>query len=147
MGIRVKKGNGNVLRYLQACLSGLQTLNDKFYAYIVGVKEDLKFNGQTIYLTRRLNDLYDDTLRRIYIVNEQGITDKYIFYNSERQTEYVYYTSEASTPFYVGYNSERGVDYDFVIYVPVSLTYVEDNFNATLNRYKLKNKRYKIETY
>jgi len=147
MGIIVKKGNGNVLRFLQACLSGLQTLNDKFYVYIFGIKEDLKFNGQGIYLVRRLNDLYDNTLRRIYIVNQQGITDKYVFRNSESQTTYVYRIGEAATPFYIGRISEQGTEHDFIIYVPVSLVYVEDNFNATVSRYKLVNKRYKIEKY
>ena len=147
MGIRLIKGNGNVLRFLQSCLSGLQTINDSFYSYVVNVKEDLKYNGQIINLTKRLNDLYDNTLRRIYISNQQGITTKYIFNNAERQTDYIYNTIEASTPFYLGNNSEMGIEFDFIVYVPASLVYESENFNATINRYRLADKRYKIETY
>lgn len=147
MGILLQKGNGSYLRFLQACLKGLQTLNDAFNAYTSATQEDIKFNGQKIYLQRRLNDLYDSTLRRIYIVTQQGIETKYIWRNSESQTDYIYRLSEASTPFYIGRIGEIGDEYDFIVYVPVSLVYNDDAFNATINRYIASDKIYKIETY
>lgn len=147
MGILITSGNGNVLRFLKACLAGLQTLNNNFYSYAIEVKEDLKYNSQVINMTKRLNDLYDNSLRRIYISNQQGIVDKFIFNSSERQLDYVYNTIEGSAPFYIGNNSERGIEFDFIVYIPASLVYVSENFNATINRYKFDDKRYKIETY
>lgn len=147
MGILLEKGNGNFLRFLQACLKGLQTLNDKFNTFTLSTQEDIKFNGQKIYLTRRLNDLYDTDQRRIYIVREESITPKYFFRNSESQTDYIYRISEVHTPFYVGRTSELGNPYDFVVYVPVSLVYNEEAFNATIKRYIPSDKRYIIQTY
>lgn len=147
MGILLKKGNGSFLRFLQACLKGLQTLNDLFNTYTIAVQEDIKFNGQKIYLQRRLNNLYDNTNRAIYIVTTQGIETKYIFDNNESQTDYVYDISEASTPFYVGNVNEIGAEYDFIIYVPTSLVYNDDAFNATITRYIAADKRYLIQTY
>jgi hypothetical protein len=147
MGILLGKGNGNVLRFLQACLSALQTLNNLFNAFTQNAQENIKFNGQKIYLQRRLNDLYDPTQRRIYIVTEQGIETKYIYDNNELQTDYVYETIEASAPFYISDINETGADYDFIIYVPVSLIYNANAFNATVSRYLAADKIYVIQTY
>lgn len=147
MGILLTKGNGNLLRFLQACLKGLQTLNDTFNAYTLATQEDIKYNGQKIYLTRRLNNLYDNSLRRIYIVTQQGIESKYIWRNSESQTDFVYRTIEAHPPFYLGRIGEGGDEYDFIVYIPISLVYNEDQFNATINRYIAVDKRYVIQTY
>lgn len=147
MGILLEKGNGSFLRFLQACLKGLQTLNDKFNVFTLATQEDIKFNGQKIYLTRRLNDLYDSTNRAIYIATTQGIETKYIYRSIESQTDYIYRTIEASTPYYVGRIGEIGLEYDFVVYVPVSLVYNDEAFNATINRYIAADKRYIIQTY
>ena len=147
MCILLQKGNGSFLRFLQSCLSGLQTLNNKFNAYTQSVQEDIKFNGQKIYLQRRLNDLYDPTNRAIYIVTSQNIETKYIFDNSESQTDYIYNIIEASAPFYIGDISEAGLGYEFIVYVPVALVYNDEAFDATINRYKAVDKRYIIQTY
>lgn len=147
MGILVQKGNGSLLRFIQALLKGLQSLNNTFNTYTQSIQENIKFNGQKIYLQRRLNDLYDNTQRRIYIVSEQGIETKYIYRNSELQTDYIYRISEAQTPFYVGRKAESGAEYDFIVYVPISLLYNDDAFNATITRYIAADKRYIIQTY
>ena len=147
MGILLEKGNGSYLRFLKACLKGLQTLNDTFNAYTLATQEDIKFNGQKIYLQRRLNDLYDNTQRRIYIVTQQGIETKYIWDNAESQTDFVYDASEATTPFYIGDTGEIGGEYEFIVYVPASLVYNDEAFDATIARYKAVDKRYIIQTY
>lgn len=147
MGILLRKGNGSFLRFLQACLKGLQTLNDTFNAFTISTQEDIKFNGQQIYLQRRLNDLYDLDQRRIYISTVQGLETKYIYDNSESQTDYIYNISEASTPFYLSDINEVGVEYDFIVFVPSSLIYNDEAFNATITRYIAADKRYIIQTY
>ena len=146
MGILVKKGNGTILKFIDSCLSGLQTLNNKFTAFTTETREDLKYNAQAIYLSKRLNDLYDYTNRGIYIVNIQSIHTKYMYRNSELQTDYLYRNSE-SQDFIITRLFDRGLDYNYIIKVPISLTYSEDNFNATVIRYNFVGKRYIIETY
>ena len=72
MSILANKGNGNVLGFLRSCLSSLQTLNDKHYSFTTDISEDLKYNPQKINIQKRLNDLYDNELRRIYISNQSA---------------------------------------------------------------------------
>jgi len=149
-GIMVTNDNtGSVLYYIKAIMGGLQYLNDLFYTYISDKKEELKYNGQIIYLQRRLNNVFDNTLRRIYIANVAAIPVQYAYRNTEFQDNYVYRISEsASNNFYLGRISEIGSNqYDFIVFVPAALTYNIDQMNATINRYKLIDKDFAMQTY
>jgi hypothetical protein len=142
-------GTGSFLAFIKSIMAGVQYINDLFYAFVTEKKEELKFNGQIINLQRRLNDVFDDTLRRIYIANIASIPVQYLYRSSEFVDDYVYRISEAmSSSFYVGRTSEIGTtQYDFIVYVPVALTYNTDRMNAVINRYKLADKTHNIETY
>lgn len=147
MGILVKDGNGNIVRFIQACLAGMQTLNNKFVSFTTAKKEELKYNAQIIYLTKRLNDLYDNENRRIYISNVQSIVTVYVYSSTERDEPYIYSIRETSDAVYVPSVFESGIDYNYIIFVPAGLEYSEDKFNATVRRYNLADKRYIIQTY
>ena len=144
-----RDGSGGLLSYIKSIMTGLQYIGDLFYTFVVNKKEELKFNGQIIYLTRRLNDVFDDTLRRIYIANVASIPVQFIYRTSEFADDFVYRISEsANDNFIVGRTSEIGSSqYDFIVYVPVALTYDVDQMNATVNRYILADKQFTIQTY
>lgn len=149
-GILVKKdGTGNILSYIRHALGGLQSLNDQFYDFVIDKKEELKYNSQIIYLQKRLNDLFDNTQRRVYIANISSIPIQYVYNNTEFQNDYVYSITEANkNNFIVGDLSEIGTDsYDFKVYVPSTLVYNEDYMNSIINKYKLIDKIHTIETY
>jgi len=148
VGIFVKDGNGNVLRFIQACLSGLQTLNNTFASFTSNTREDLKYNAQIIYFTKRLNDLHDNELRRIYIVNTASTSVQYVSRTIEGITPvYVSRISEGITSVYVSRINDSGSDFNYIIKIPTGLIYSEDNFKATILRYNLADKRYTINTY
>jgi len=149
-GIMVKNDNtGSFIYYLKSIMGGLQYLNDLFYSYISNKKEELKYNGQIINLQKRLNDVFDDTLRRIYIVNVSTIPIQYLYRVSEFQNDFVYRISEsAKNSFIVGRISELTSDnYDFIVYVPLSLSYNVERMIAVVNRYKLSDKTFTRLTY
>ena len=143
MGIRISKGNGNVLRFLQSCLTGLQTLNNNFFSFVTGVKEDLKFNGQKIYLERRLNDLYDNSQRRIYIINLDNFEITYVFRNSEDQTLFVDRIGEGEPPLYIARNNEELNDTNFRVMIPSGVD--ESMVRVTVDRYIISGLSYEVQ--
>jgi hypothetical protein len=149
-GIMVTKDNtGSFLYYIKSIMGGLQYLNDMFYSYISNKKEELKYNGQIINLQKRLNDLFDNTLRRIYLANISTIPIQYLYSITEFQDDYMYSITEAqSNSFIMGSITEIGSEqYDFIVYVPVSLSYNSDQMNGIVKKYKLADKNYTIQTY
>jgi hypothetical protein len=149
MGIFVKDGNGNVLRFIQACLSGLQTLNNTFFAYIDATREELKYNAQTINLQKRLNDLYDNDQRRIYINNiNSGGSIRYISRIIDGIAPvYISRIDEGISPVYVSRIADLGADYSYIVQVPNGLVFNETKMIATIDRYNLVDKTYIIQNY
>lgn len=149
-GILLTRDNsGSFVKFLQAAMTGLNYLNNIFYTYIIEKKEELKYNGQIINISKRLNDVFDNDLRRIYIANVATIPVQYIWRVSEFETPYVYRMSESSNDsFIVGRTAEIDSDiYDFIVFIPVSLTYNNEQMNAIINKYKLVDKTFNIQTY
>jgi hypothetical protein len=147
MGIIVKIGTkGQVMKFIKSLLYGLQYINDTFYSYIQSKKEELKYNSQLINLKKRLNDLFDNSLRQIYIVNVSSMNLTWIFRYSENSAVYISRYTE-SAPVYIKRYTENFASDDFIIYVPASLVYNQALFNSIVNRYVLADKRYTIQTY
>lgn len=146
MGILVKSGNGNVLGLLKAAMAGVQYVNDLFYAFYQEKKYEVIFTGQIIYMKKYLNDQFDDVSRRIYITTNAGNVSPYVYRFAEALGEYVYRFAE-DAGITVQRKNESISDYDFTVYVPVSLSYDATQFNAAIEKYKLEDKTYTIQTY
>lgn len=61
----------NRIAWINSMHAYLFLINDKFKAFVLEVRYKLQINGQKIYLEHYLNDLFDDTQRRIYIDTNQ----------------------------------------------------------------------------
>jgi len=147
MGIIVKLGtSGQVLKFTKSLLFGLQYINNLFYAYVLVKLDELKYNGQLIYLKKRLNDLFDNSLRRIYIVNTVTVNQTWIFRYTENNPVYLYRYGEES-PIYIKRYTEEFSTSDFTIYIPADLVYNQAFFNSVVNRYRLTDKNFTIITY
>ena len=71
----------------------------------------------------------------------------YIYDLVEQQTDYIFDISEGEPPVYVGDTNEAVGDFEFIVYVPSGFLYNEEQFRATVDRYKFDSIRYDIKTY
>jgi len=146
MGILVKTGNGNVLGFFKAMLSELQYINDLFYNFYELKKYEIIFTGQIIYMKKYLNDQFDPVDRRIYLYTNIGFLSPFFYNISEDDGDYIYNVSEGDGPYLQYYNESISLT-DFTVYVPTSLSYDANTFNAAIRKYKLEDKTYNIVTY
>ena len=99
----------------------------------------LKHNGQVCYLRKSLNDLFDVSLRRIYIGNGNQFQRKYIYTHAEDRPEYLGRMFIHSRTDY----ADTGVD--FIVYVPTEIVDLQlHELYAHIDWYKEGVKRYKI---
>ena len=146
MGIFVKKGNGNVLGLIKVIMSGVQHVNDLFYAFYSQKKYEIVFSGQIIYLKRYLNDQFDPINRQIWISTNSGFFSEFYYRVAEDLGEYHYRVSEGLGPRLSRVN-ENATEFDFTVWVPDTLIYDASQFNASVNKYKLSDKTFEIQTY
>lgn len=71
------------MKFLYALVAPVNALYQDLLIYKAEKEYELSFNSQTIYLEHYLNDLLDNSLRRIYIENDTNLIDHFIFQNSE----------------------------------------------------------------
>lgn len=108
----------------------------------------LGITPQVVYLEKMLNDRYDATLRRIYILDGQEYNPLYIYTQLELKPVWLYTKSEVGKPrvdlFTAGEVGQ--FTFDFVVYVPVAISFDVNEMSSLLNTYKLAGKIYDIQT-
>jgi hypothetical protein len=111
-------------------------------------------NGQVVYLTAALNDLFDPVGRGIYI--EDGLYEDPLFVYTVPEVKELWLglSTETSTPTYpvpqVLYTDGETIllGNAFVVKVPASLPYDEQRMRAMINKYRLTSKNvFQIVTY
>jgi hypothetical protein len=155
-----------------ALLYSLLSPLDENFNNIAQLLEDklreLGYNGQTIQLERLLNDLFDDTLRRIFIrhsiydfdflfYDEEDQIESFLFYSGEvsdngtygtsglvGELEYWYNVGENPGALNEGISSTSGDWVDFEIVVPIELTGFERQIVANTNKYRQAGFKYRI---
>lgn len=143
-----KLRQGKMGAFLEALIKPLQTLNDRFNAFVQQTFYNVSFTGQVIYLERILNDRYDDSLRRIYI--EDGLQlglPPYLYNKVEQRPLYIFNKSEAATPeFYINNKSEFFAENDFIVYVPNAILTpaLEKAIRSLVKIYKIAGKRFSV---
>lgn len=145
-----------MMAYLEAGQEGLQSFhNDTFTPFRNDVLEVLKYNGQHGVLEEYLNNTYDNTLRRIYI-DENDVVRAFgvdIHLNGEFNSDPIDLgvNGETNTPeVALGINSDAtttGV-YNFTIYIPAALSGLdEDLLRRRIDRWVEAAKRYDIQYF
>lgn len=100
----------------------------------------LAHNGQVCYMRGALNDIFDPSLRRIYIDGTGGDANRnYIFVPAEQRPRYL-------GTMYLRQPLELADDgADFYVYVPAEIMATQSfEVNAQINLYRLGGKRYLI---
>jgi len=171
---------------LEVLISPVKNLHTTLLQYRIDTIYKVRFNGQIIYLTKFLNDRYDNIFRGIYIDNVANVNIPYLYNKAEvRPKTYLYNKWDGSIAYSAGEFSVYGTNvyialgsttndqpdispadwavykdrfflknkieyqtqYDFIVMVPVPVTFNVNEMKAFINYYKLAGKRYTIQTY
>ncbi len=129
-----------MIDYLTVMVSPINKLYNEWYQLRLDNLYKIAHTGQVCYLRKVLNDMFDQSLRRIYIGDGAKYKRDYIYTPAEQKPQYLgkIYLHPASD------YDDTGVD--FIIYVPAEL--LDDNnyeLIALVNYYKEGVKRFKIE--
>lgn len=137
--------------YLKVMSSAFKNVFALIYAKATEVNEFLIPTGQHLSLEYYLNDLYDNIQRRIYITeNDIPQVDQIWYKYTETDAENkVWYEQGESDPapktFYTTVeNKNRN---HFTIYIPSSITYVENVLRGQINPYVVNGYNFNIVTF
>ncbi len=145
--VPLSKKKNKILAFLYLILHPLKAVNILFDQYKATTNYKLIFNGQVIYLEHYLNDLYDNTLRRIYIEDTANIDYSYIYNQAELLPTLMVYNAAENVPVYIYNNSEAVDNIDFIIKIPIGVTFNESVLRTQIDYYKIAGKKYTIETF
>lgn len=139
------------IAWVSALVSPLQTLHDLYVNYAQTVRYRLSLTGQVIYLEHYLNDLFDNSQRRIYIEDASELLLPPYLYNkpTPHGTQiYIKNKSEGGDKFYLRNRAEYNNQANFIVWVPAELEpqNAEHLFRAAVNRYKQAGAIYSIQT-
>lgn len=139
-----------IISYLRSAFGGIIQIYNDFLNYRDYANYLLYFNGQTIYLEHLLNDQFDNVLRRIYIYNIPPAIIIYIYLKLENKPKYIYQKIEnapINKQIYLKNTSEYTSQLDFIVKVPVGLTFDIHIMKSWIERYKIAGKNYDIQYY
>lgn len=106
----------------------------------------LEITPQVCKLEKMLNDRYDPIQRRIYIADGSDFDPIYMYQKAEDKPVFFYLKSEAETdPIFYKKNEISSDSQDFVVFVPLSLTFSEAEMSALLDTFKLAGTIYTIQ--
>jgi hypothetical protein len=153
--INIRGITESLAKYISTLASGINVTKDAFSTFVNQNKFELKFNAQSIYLSEYLNQVFDSTLKRIYIINDATLFENYFFRTSESiaadEQLYLYRTSETITSDEQVYLDKGGIPtgINFQVAVPIALSSLVTNdvFLASVSKYKLPDKTFEVITY
>ena len=141
---------GSLSAWIKVILSPVQSLITLYDAYVLNKRNELKYNGQVMYLERCLNDKFDPINRGIYIDDAvaSGIVPVFIYNVAENQETVVIYEANETEATTIIYENNELYGEDFVVFVPVSVSNLigHRRIKAVVDFYKITSKSFKIQT-
>lgn len=133
------------IAWLMALISPVIRLHNELVAFRRAVIYRLTITPQVVYLEKALNDRYDVTLRRIRIVDAEELEGIPVFLKSENKQVVFYRKSEDEARIY--YTREESARYgvDFVVEIPVFVSFDLPELTAFLEGFKLASKKFKVK--
>ena len=131
--------------WLLALIRPVVTIYQGFIRYRKQKLYELTITPQVCYLERLLNDKYDFILRRIRIDDTLDKHPIYLFQEDELKPVFIYQQSE-NKPVYLFTDGEAGdlLD-DFVIFVPSSIKFSDNEMLQLVKSYRLAAMKPKIQ--
>jgi hypothetical protein len=135
-----------LMAWSKVIVEPVKVMYDEFVLYRLMMIKKLRLNGQTIIMENLLNDLFDETDRGITIETAFDIVPAvYISQpGAEFATAPIYVGQHFEPPpVYLGQPSEYGVNYDFIVTVPLGIltSNQETQLKYIVFKYKLLSKK------
>lgn len=136
-----------VVIIFKACVYPLLYLHNKLLVYRDAKLYEIMITSQVCYLERLLNDRFDYTARRIYISDAEWHLPLFLFQEDELKPVPLFRDSEGKhAPLFT--DGEAGaVLNDFIIMIPVSVTFSEPELRGLVDRFKLFGTKYTIQLF
>lgn len=122
------------------------------YTWLLSLRQTtlyrLAITPQVCYLEKLLNDRYDNTLRRITIIDGNQYDALPVYTKPESKPVYFYLKSETLKPkVYLFTKGEVSpFTFDFVVRVPAAVVFNLNEMSALVQQYKLAGKIFSIQT-
>lgn len=130
---------------IKAAVFPLIDAHSNFIRYRKAKLYQLQITPQVCYLERMLNDRFDYTLRRIQIDDAEWHLPTWIFQEEELKPVPIYREDE-NKPVAIYTEGESGIALnDFVVLVPLDISFAEPEMRALLDSYKLFGTKYSIQ--
>lgn len=137
--------------WIKALLAPLQSLHDRFTAKANDTLYIMNITGQVIYLEHYLNDLFDPTLRRIYIGDGTIVLPPYLFNKVDSAPVWHVYNKTDGEPTQYLYNrADYAVQSEFIVFVPSAIILTPiliSQIKTAVNRFKQAGVKYSIESF
>lgn len=137
----------NTIAWLYSLLKPIETLYGYLVTFRLTILNKMSYNGQTIILRTLLNELYDSTLKRIFIITENDLLPDNYIYTAPENTQPLYiFTKTENTPTYIYTALEYINGFEFLVKVPTGILTAaqEIRLKATVNYYRIAGKRPKF---
>lgn len=135
--------------WIRSLIKPLKSMYDDFNTFRKRQNYLLSFSFQRGSMEKLLNEEYPNQYNGIFIEDYNWKNPVYIFNHSENQVKtYTYNNSENQSPLHIRNHVEFGGGaYEYIIWFPSSVNYVEAQVRALVDRYNHAPKRYLIQTY
>lgn len=139
------------LSYINAALAPLQTDNTEMFSFVNTVWTKLAYTGQHLAVEEFLNDNYDDSLRRIFITENNIVFDSVDLYEdgeTDPSPLSLYEDGETDPAPISFYQDGEGTGGDnFTINIPTGVSYDETLLRNQVDFYLVAGKSYNIVTF
>lgn len=142
----------NYMAYLRSMLAPVQVISDDLLLLQNNTINFLQYTGQNMALTEYLNDLYDESLRRIFITenNISSIDPVVLYQTGETTTDIMamFLTGEAAVvPVSMYKTREVLLDSNFTINIPTSILYDAFIMTNQVRNYVEASKNFNFTTF
>lgn len=132
---------------VKACISPLIHIHNTLLRYREAKLYQLTITPQVCFLERMLNDRFDYSQRRIYIMDADWHLPIFLFQENELKPVSVFKENESKpTPLYTEGESGSALN-DFVVMVPLAISFSEAEMRSLIDSYKLFGTLYTIQTF
>lgn len=147
IGSRIQKNT--TMAFLNSILEPFSQLFELFYSFYETNRYELSITSSVIDLERVLNDKFDPENREIYISDSSVQLNQVIIFNEIEQNEetIIFNQSEGESDTILFNESEFVTSPNFIINIPSSLVFNENQLNQLMSIYKTAGKNYVINYF
>jgi hypothetical protein len=137
----------NMVAWLNVATSPVLNIYKQFLQFRKNKLYELSITPQVCRMEALLNDRYDFTQRRIFIDDAKEFPPVYLFKDAELKPVDLFKHSEAQSKFLFTDGESATITDDFIVYVPVTISFDMVEMISLVNKFKLPGMKFKIQTF